>query len=218
MNTSIIYGFFIFIFISILFGMYFFYKVKTTNVNQYGIMLLEGPTKFTEDFQQVLQVSSLVGTRNTLYVPYLGYGLSFTFEMYVSGISSNSEWRSSFNKLKPIIKMVDSPVISYQPKKNYLSILLKYRDNPFLAKFAEIQYKNVKLQTWVKYIIVISSNNVRIYENGNLVKSKTLDAVPILYDYDSKIMLGQKNNNSLCKIKNMYMYPYPLDSTEISSA
>jgi hypothetical protein len=217
MNTSIIYGFFIFLFIAILFGLYFFYKVKTTNVNKYGMMLLEGPIKLKEDFQQVLQVSSLVGTRNTLYVPYLGYGLSFTFEMYISGSNSNSEWRSSFNKLKPIIKMIDSPVISYQPKKNYLSIVLKYRDNPFLAKFAEIQYKNLKLQTWIKYIIVISSNNVRIYENGNLVKSKTLDAVPILYDYDSKIMLGQKNNNCLCKVRNMYMYPYPLASTEISS-
>jgi hypothetical protein len=217
MNKGIIYGFFIFLFIAILFGLYFFYKSKTTNANQYKISLLEGPIKFSEDFQQVMQVSSLVGKRNTLYVPYLGYGLSFSFEMYVSGTNGNSEWRSSFNKLKPIIKMVDSPVISYQPKKNYLSIVIKYRDNPFLAKFAEIKYKNIKLQTWVKYIVVISSNNVRIYENGILVKSKTLEAVPILYDYDSKIILGQKNNNCLCKVRNCDMYPYPLSSTEISS-
>ena len=40
----------------------------------------------------------------------------------------------------------DSPVISYHPKKNYLSIVLKYRNNPFYAQFAEIKFDTLNLK------------------------------------------------------------------------
>jgi len=218
-TSTILYGVAIFVLVIILFGMFYYYYFMPlqTNVEQYKMLLLSGPVKFHEKFQQITPVSALVGSRPTLYVPYLGSGLSFVWEMHIPNHAGNSGWYSSYNQLKPILQMEDSPQIAYQPKKNYLSVSLKYRDNPFLAKFTEIKYKNIKLQTWVKYIVVISSNNVRIYENGNIVLSKILEGVPVLYDYGSKIILGQPNNNCQCNIKNFYMYPYPLSTTEIST-
>lgn len=217
--THILYGVAIVAILAIFFGMYYYYYFMSsqTNAGQYKMLLLSGPVNFNEKFQQITTISSLLGKRPTLYVPYLGYGLSFVWEMNIPNNSGNNGWYSSYNQLKPILQIEDSPQIAYQPKKNYLSLILKYKDNPFLAKFTEIKYKNIKLQTWVKYLVIISSNNVKIYENGNIVLSRILDSVPVLYDYGSTIILGKPNNNCHCNIKNFYMYPYPLSINEINT-
>jgi hypothetical protein len=113
--------------------------------------------------------------------------------------------------------MNDSPQISYHPKKNYLSIILKYRDNPFYVQFAEFKYEDVKLQKWSKYILVINDRNVLLFVDGLPVFNKYLPSVPVIYDIQSKIILGQVNNNFLGKIRNLTLYPYPLTYTEIIS-
>ena len=153
MNTSTIYTIIIILFVlSVLF--YFIYPnlfgSNQSNRNKYSILLLSGITKFSEDFEQVLPMNTLVKSRNTFFIPYLGYGVSFSWEMYVDVKGGNYDWQSSYNRDKPIIKINDSPVISYNPKKNYISIIVKYRDNPYLTKLTELKYNNVKCQTWVK--------------------------------------------------------------------
>lgn len=195
----------------------FYYIPKTSNTNKYAITLLTGPTTFKESFQQIIQIASLISSRQTLYIPYLEYGLTFSWEMYVPVISGNSQWQSSNNQTKPILSINDSPQIGYQPHKNILSIVVKYRNSPTFSKFAELNYNQVKCQTWVKYTVVISSNSIILYENANIVKVKALDSVPILYDIGNQIKLGQLNNNCLSKFMNFTMYPYPLSYSEVKS-
>jgi hypothetical protein len=187
------------------------------NYNKYKIPLLLDETEFKEDYISTNILSSLITDRKTLAIPGLGYGVSFSWEMNISNLSGNDKWNNSFNLLKPIFKMNDSPQISYHPKKNYLSIILKYRDNPFYVQFAEFKYEDVKLQKWSKYILVINDRNVLLFVDGIPVFNKYLPSVPVIYDIQSKIILGQINNNFLGNIRNLILYPYPLTYTEIIS-
>jgi hypothetical protein len=203
--------------LALVFYLVYYFLPKQSNVNKYGIPILSGIKTFSEEFQQIIPINTLIGNRNKFYIPYLGYGISFSWQMYIPANASNSQWQSSFNKSKPIIKIEDSPVISYNPKKNTLTTSVKYKDNPFLAKLTELNYHGVKGQTWVKYAVVVTQSSILLYENGNLVKAKLMFSPPILYDIGSKIYLGQKNNNCLCKIKDLYVYPFPLSYSEVLS-
>ncbi len=196
-------------------GYYYYYIPNKSNTILYKIPLLKNEVEFKEDYINIINMKSLVTTRNTLYVPKLGYGISFVWEMYIPSLSSNDSWHNNFNNLKPIITMMDSPVISYQPKKNYLSIVVKYRDNPFYAQFGEIRIKDIKLQKWSKYIVVIDNRNISIYIDGNIVNTRLLPSVPALYDISSEITLGQIDNNFRGKLRNLTMYPYPLSYKDI---
>lgn len=219
MNT--IYTIIIILFIlAILFYLVYskYYLPKQSNKYQYGHLLISGIVTLKEDFQQIIPINTIISNRNNFYIPYLGYGITFTWDMYVPALASNTNWQSSFNKSKPIIKVEDSPEISYNPKKNYLNISVKYKDNPFLAKITELQYNGVKCQVWVKYTIVINQSSILLYENNNLVKAKLIPSPPMLYDIGNKIYIGQINNNCLCKIKDLYVYPYPLSYNEILSS
>ena len=110
---------------------------------------------------------------------------------------------------------MDSPVISYHPKKNYISIVLKYRNNPFYAQFAEVKFENVKPQNWSNYIVIIENRNIKLFINKKLVALKILPSVPVIYDIQSEIVLGDINNNFQGKVRNMALYPYPLSIDEV---
>ena len=75
------------------------------------------------DFGISYNTAMTMPDRDKLMIPNLGYGISFSWDMYIPAQSGNDKWQSSYNHLKPIIKMMDSPVISYHPKKNYISII-----------------------------------------------------------------------------------------------
>ena len=203
------------IFILLCIAVYYYYWMpKQSNVNTYKIPLITTETVFNESYNNIIRLNTLV-SRNTLYVPKLGYGLSFSWEMYIPSLGGNDKWQTSYNHLKPIITMNDSPIISYHPKKNYISITLKYRNNPFYAQFAEIKFENIKLQKWVKYIVVIENRNIIMYVDGILNSTKTLPSIISISDLNSDIVLGEENNNFLGKIKNLKLYPYPLSYDEI---
>ena len=218
MNTSIIIIVVIIIFIILfLFGFYYYYWLPSqSNVSKYKIQLITSETIFDENYYNTFKTSVLVTNRNTFIVPKLGYGISFAWDMYIPAQSSSDKWQNSYNTLKPIISMNDSPVISYHPKKNYLSIVLKYRNNPFYAQFAEIKFKDMKLQKYSHYVLVIDNRNIRLYIDGAIASLKILPSIPVVYDMNSEIVLGEKNNNFLGKINNLSVYPYPLSNDEIS--
>ena len=220
MNTSIIIIIVIIIvFIILSIGFYYYYWLPhQSNINKYQIQVLTTETLFSEDYFNIIQTSVLVTDRDKLMIPNLGYGISFSWDMYIPAQSGNDKWQNSFNRLKPIISMNDSPVISYHPKKNYLSIVIKYRNNPFYAQFAEIKFEDIKLQKWSHYILVIDNRNIKLYIDGSLISIKTLPSVPVVYDLNSEIILGDKNNNFGGKINNILLYPYPLSYTEIVDA
>ena len=201
---------FTFFIIVIILVYYYWYLPSLSNSFQYTIPLLTNETIFDETYENSISLEALVTTRDILYIPKLGYGLSFVWEMYIPTLNSNEKWNTNYNRLKPIITMEDSPVISYHPKRNYLSIVLKYRNNPFYAQFAEIKFNNIKPQRWSKYIVIIENTTIKLYIDGVLLSTKTLPSVPVVYDIKSRIILGQINNNFQGKIRNMSLYPYPL--------
>ena len=203
------------IFILLCIAVYYYYWIpKQSNVNTYKIPLITSETIFDESYNSIIRLNTLV-SRNTLYVPKLGYGLTFSWEMYIPSLGGNDKWQTSYNHLKPIISMNDSPIISYHPKKNYISITLKYRNNPFYAQFAEIKFEDIKLQKWVKYIIVIENRNISMYVDGILSSTKILPSIISIGDLNTDIVLGEENNNFLGKIRNLTLYPYPLAYNEI---
>jgi hypothetical protein len=219
MNTSILYGIIMFVILITMIIVYYiyYYLPNTNNVNKYKITLLSTETEFNNEYENSMQFANLITTRNTLYIPKLGYGLTFSWEMFIPNLSSNDKWNNGFNILKPIITMNDSPQIAYHPKKNYLSIILKYRDNPFRAQYAEIKFDKIKQQKWSKYILVINGRTIQLYIDNILVSAQFLPSLPVIYDINSEIILGQKNNNFLGKVRNINIIPFPVSYNDISN-
>lgn len=197
---------------------FYYYLPNQSNLTKYKISLLSTETVFDNNYENPMPIANLVSDRNTLYVPKLGYGLTFSWEMFIPNLSGNDKWQNSYNILKPILVMNDSPQISYHPKKNVLSIIMKYRDNPFYAQFFEVKFDKIKQQKWCKYILIINGRNIQLYIDGILVSAQSLPSLPVIYDITSEIVLGQKNNNFLGKIRNMNMYPYPILFSDIPNA
>ena len=211
---------YIIVMVLILIGLYIFYYyvyLSSNNLNKYKIPLLIDETVFTENYIKNIILSTLVSPRLTLYVPKLGYGLTFSWDMYIPAKNGNEDWQNNFNYLKPIIIFGDSPVISYHPKKNYLSIVAKYRNNKYYTQFTELKYTDIRLQNWSQYIVVIENRNIRLFINGKLVLTKTLPSVVVIPELNTHVVLGEENNNFLGKIKNLTLYPYPLSFDEITS-
>ena len=198
---------------------YYYYVPNQSNIATYKIPLITDETHFDEKYVNtiILKAQPSVSKRDHLYVSKLGFGLSFVWEMYIPSVTSSDKWQTSYNRLKPIISIADSPVISYHPKKNYLSVVLKYRNNPFYAQFAELKFEDIKPQKWSKYILIIENRSIKLYIDGQLLSAKTLQSIPVIYDIGTNITLGSLNNNFLGKIKNASLYPYPLSYTEIDS-
>ena len=219
MSSTIIYVVVMLLILGFLYIAYYFYFVspRNKNINLYKIPLLTSETVFTEDYINGINIPPLITPRTALYIPKLGYGLTFSWDMYIPAHNSNDKWQNNYNFLKPIITMGDSPVISYHPKKNYLSISVKYRNNPFYTQFSEIKFKDMRLQKWSQYILLIENRNIRLFINGKLVSTKTLPSVLIIPDISNNIVLGEQNNNFLGKINNLTLYPYPLSYEEIES-
>lgn len=215
MDKNYIYIFIIVILLLFILFYYFYWLPNQLNSTVFKIPLIKDEQLFDETYINTINLETQVSNRDTLYIPKLGYGLSFVWEMYIPSLASNDKWNTSYNRLKPIISMMDSPVISYHPKKNYLSIVLKYRNNPFYAQFAEIKFEKIKQQRWSKYIIIIENRDIKLYIDTILVSTKVLPSVPVIYDIKSEIILGNVNNNFQGKVKNASLYPYPLTYDEI---
>ena len=96
---------------------YYYFYLSSSNINKYKLPLLTDETVFTEDYNTTINLATQVSPRLTLYVPKLGHGLTFSWDMYISAKNGNDTWQNNFNYLKPIITFGDSPVISYHPKK-----------------------------------------------------------------------------------------------------
>lgn len=217
MNSIIfIFGGIVFLIVIIL-AYYYIHLPTQSNTYKYKIPVLESETLFDEDFNKSIMMTDLITTRPTLSIPEMGYGITFQWEMYIPNLSGNATWHNSFNIVKPLFYINDSPQIGYNPKKNYLSIIMKYRDNPFYAQFSEIKIPDLKLQKWCSYILVIAGRNIQLWIDGIINTTDNLPSLPVVYDIESTLTLGQKNNNFLGKIRNLYMYPYPLSYSEITS-
>ena len=73
------------------------------------------------------------------------------------------------------------------------------------------------MQNWSQYIFVIENRNIRLFINGKLVLTKLLPSVVVIPQLNTRVVLGEQNNNFLGKIKNLTLYPYPRSYAEIIS-
>ena len=70
---------------------YYYWSPAKTNVNKYKITLLNDETIFDESYLNTISLQTQVTTRDTLYIPKLGYGLSFVWDMYIPSINGNDK-------------------------------------------------------------------------------------------------------------------------------
>jgi hypothetical protein len=166
--------------------------------------LLNNETHFVEEFKQVIN-------RIDLFKPNLNFSLSW--KMKINNIPSNFIWNSSFQKNKPIILNGGCPNIYYNPSQNKLLIQFKYLDTHMQPVFKDIFLKEIKVQKWSHFVIVVKGRQVNIFEDGELKYSYLLGTVPIMPE--GSLEMGQKNNNFLGKVKNLVYYNYPLKMNEI---
>jgi hypothetical protein len=193
------------------------YVRKTNNgtISDYKISLINSPTVIRPDYAKSYLIPSLISDRKSFLVPGRGNGITIVLDMYINNAPMNANWGSSYGRSKPIIQIGESPCIYYTPKTGNLSLVLKYRDNPYYSNYPEIIYSDLKQQKWNKLIIVIDNRSIRFYLDGNIVKSQTIDGVPIIYDNEIKI--GEALNNINGKIRQLDVYPLAADPDDINS-
>lgn len=208
----------------LLFGgiIFIFYNNLYVPGNKKSYVLLPGTQTISQDFESTVPYSLLAPNRDSLqlsiddnqYPTGAGYGLSFTWSMYLEQVGPERIWSTSYAKDKPILRIGNSPHIVYNPKYNILKVIVNYKESPFYAHYPVIELRDLPLQTWTRYGVVIDNNKVKIYFNGKLVVNKVLATVPVIDSTD--IIIGEKFNNLVGKIKDLTVYFRPYDNREIN--
>lgn len=176
-------------------------------------LLLQGVHEMHDNFEQTTQISTIIKDRSEIILPGHGNGLTFNWQMYLEDPQSDRIWSTSYAKDKSILRIGDSPQITYNPKYNILKLTLKYRETPFYAHYPIIELKNIPLRRWNSYIVVINGTQIHIYLNGKLVISKILPSDPIIASDD--IILGHKNNNIQGKLSEFTVFFRPYNTQDI---
>jgi hypothetical protein len=175
--------------------------------------LISDTKHIDQDFEKRYVLSEIIPNRDTIIIPGYGEGLTFAWKMFIPNTMGERGWLSNFNKDKPLIRIGDSPHIYYNPKNNVLKVVLKYKETPFYAHYPVIELKDIPLQTWNHYTVVINGNTVIIYFNGKQVKNHKLNNIPIISNND--IILGEMDNNIIGSIKDFSIHFRPYDTYEI---
>jgi hypothetical protein len=186
----------IFIFYDKLLGLW------TATNKDYAILIGED-TAIHQDFQQTITLG-----RPELITPEAGYGLTFTWSMFIESVGPDRIWHTSYAQDKPIVRLGNSPQILYNPKYNVLKVQVVYKESPFYAHYPVIELRDLPLDTWSTYAVVIENNRVKIYFNGTQVVNRLLAAIPLIEE-NTDIILGEEHNNMVGRIKNMRLYFRP---------
>ena len=101
----------------------------------------------------------------------------------------------------------------YNPKYNVLRVIVKYKESPFYSHYPIIELKNIPLQRWNNYIVVLHNNDVKIYLNKKLIVHKSLPNIPEVTS--SNIIVGEQNNNIIGEISQLRVYFRPYNSKDI---
>ena len=165
------------------------------------------------EYESTIPLGKLAPNRSSLILPGYGHGLTFTWAMNLDQVGPERIWATSYSRDKPIIRIGNSPQIYYNPKYNILKVIVSYRETPFFAHYPIIELRDIPLQSWNKYAVVIESNRVKIYFNGQLVVNKELSNIPIIDSTD--IIVGEKNNNIIGKVQDLKVYFRPYDNRAI---
>jgi len=194
----------------ILYQLYkYYYRQK-----MFKLVLLDGTQLVDSKFYEYIDYTKAVELKNVdLNTLDLGYGFTVIFDIYIESVPSHKQWTSSFAKSKPILKFNYSPNIYYNPKNNYLDIVLLYKDNDYFENRKHIKIENILVNRWNKIAVRCKNRDITVYLNNKIVNMITIPNVPILNR--RKIHIGEKNNNFIGKLKNMVYYSHPIDDNLI---
>lgn len=208
MNKSFDYGDFVIIII-ILLGtfLYLYSGVLFGFMKKENYPLVEENVKMDEDYQENVNMASIIGGKKVAFNDEgEGHGLSIYWEMYLENSQGNKGWNSRYDKLKPILKIGDTPHIYIDHKRSMLVVSLQYKDNPYHSHYPNIEVP-ISHQKWNSFLVVIDNRNVNIYLNNDLVKSVNLGNIPRLHTTaDSIVQVGELNNNIKGEIRNLKLY------------
>ena len=195
-------------------GLYTYYKYNYISTNSDYIALINNPTQFKGDYETHINLTDIITDRNTLLKDGTGYGITIMLEMYLSNNTGNMGWGSSFTLMKPIINLDDNLILSYNPSKGRLYIIVKFINALGEVVITEIDLGVVPMQKWSKHAIILNENKIIYIRDGILVYSKTINYIPIISGMN--VILGKRNNNFYGKIRSLTLVPRPLNINEVS--
>ena len=88
-------------------------------------------------------------------------------------------------------------------------------DNKLNTVYKDLVIKNIPLQRWNNFVIILESRKVNIYMNNELQYSYHLPTVPM--EPTGQFKMGSVNNNFLGKINNVVYHNYSLNMNEVKS-
>ena len=150
-STNLIFYCIIFI-ILLAIGLYAYYKYDYANTNSDYISLINNPTQFKGDYETHINLAESITDRTTLLKDGTGYGITILLDMYISNNSGNMGWGSSFSQMKPIINLDDNLMLSYNPSKGHLYLVVKFINALGEIVMTEIDFGVIPLQKWYKHI------------------------------------------------------------------
>lgn len=143
--------------------------------------------------------------------------VSISMDVKFPYVLPNSDWKSSYKTLKPIVSFGNSPTISYNPFYDYLdfSFLIKYVSTETPVN-KHIILDNIPTSRWINLILVIDNRKIKIYLNKKLEKYVILENIPILnFTSNDMIKFGEYNNNFNGLLDKMVFYKRALTTNEI---
>lgn len=179
--------------------------------------LIKDTIDISQKYQETIQLNKLFDIMSrdaiTLSGTPEGEGLTFIWNMYIPYYTPERIWFTSYNKDKPILRIGDSPQIIFNPKDASLKIQVKYKSTQFTSHFPIIELKDIPLQKWNRFIVIIKSNEVKVYLNGDIKIHKKLSNPIIINNED--IEIGETNNNIIGKLSDFQIVFKPLNIYEV---
>lgn len=193
---------------------YIYYKYYYVSASGDYITLIDSPTQFKGDYESNINLAEIITDRPSLLKDGDGYGITILLDMYISNNSGNMAWGTSFSQMKPILNLDDNLMISYNPSKGKLYTIVKFINALGEVVMTEIDIGVVPLQKWSKHAIILDQNKIIYVRDGTLIKSKTINYIPIIKGMN--IALGKRNNNFYGKIRKLQVIPKPLNINEVA--
>ena len=191
-STNLIF-YIIVIFILLGVGAYIYYKYYYVAPDADYITLINNPTTFKGDYETNVNLAETITDRTSILKDGTGYGISIVIDMYISNNSSNMPWGSSFAEMKPILNLDDNLMLMYYPSKGHLYLVVKFINALGEVVMTEIDLGVIPLQKWCKHTIIIDEDKIVYARDGALVKSKTINYIPIIKGMN--VALGRRNHN-----------------------
>ena len=179
--------------------------------------LIDDVLDIEQTYQETVPLDKLydITKRNTLTLSGNpeGEGLTFIWNMFLPFYTMEKIWFTSYDKDKPILRIGESPQIIFNPRESTLKVIVQYKSTQFTTHYPIIELRDIPLQKWNRFVVVVKSNEVKIYLNGEIKINKKL-INPIIINNDD-ITLGDVNNNIIGKISDLRIVYRPLNTFEV---